>query len=90
MTDLAIPEFLKIDADARRQAWEGVKLTSADAAAAIDYSAQFKARQLRKLRAEERRLSNLIDEIGAHDQAARRRLYDAIKVVETEIAKVEQ
>lgn len=48
----------------------------------------FRKIKLRKLRREERRLSDLIDSIGRRDPAQTRRLYAAIKVVEDEIARV--
>ena len=44
--------------------------------------------RLRRLRAEERRLSDLIDDIGGRDPARTKKLYAAIKSVEDEIVKV--
>lgn len=52
-----------------------------------DYKALARQRRVQKLRAEERRLSGLIDEIGAHDPKRRQKLFDAIKQVETQIAE---
>lgn len=89
--DLTIPDFCKISDEQRRQAWENFRkrMPAQEPAPASGSSEQVKRHKLRKLRAEERRLSNLIDEIGNRDQAARRKLYDAIKVVEKEIERVE-
>lgn len=47
------------------------------------------ANRLKKLKAEERRLSGLIDDIGGRDPARRKKLYDAIREVERDIAKLE-
>jgi len=41
--------------------------------------------RLRRLRAEERRLSDLIDDIGSRDPARLKKLYSAIKAVEGDI-----
>jgi hypothetical protein len=53
-------------------------------------SPEVRALRLRKLRKEEKTLSNLIDEIGPRDPVRRRKLYDAIKEVEREIDRVEK
>lgn len=84
MTDLSIPDFLKIDPDTRREAWRGVKVKTVKEPR-HDYTNLITAHRLRKLRAEERRLSQMIDDLGNRDNAARRKLYDAIKIVEQQI-----
>lgn len=82
--DLTIPDFLKIDDETRRRAWERFKPTIVEPPR-DDHSA-VKAYRVRKLKAEERRLSKLIDALGNRDNHQRKKLYAAIHQVEKQIA----
>ena len=87
--DLMIPDFLRrTETREQAEARRARKPAEPMIAAPLAWAGKIAKSRLRKLRAEEKRLSEVIDSLGPRDPVTRKKLYAAIKAVEDDIARL--